>query len=122
MFSPPLSNSKDAIRSSGNGNVLTGNIFIMELREEFFVCLNNEALSRVRVYLYKPFYSRERENAKLRGTILSENGEINKTRNMETSQYFRRTREYVSPGRASIIDNRTKTSKLDMIKNIVPKL
>ena len=60
-------------------NVLTGNIFIMELREEFSVCLNNEALSRVRVYLYKPFYSRERENAKLRGTILSENGEINKT-------------------------------------------
>ena len=38
----------------------------MELREEFSVCLNNEALSRVRVYLYKPFYSRERENAKLR--------------------------------------------------------
>ena len=38
----------------------------MELREEFSVCLNNEALSRVRVYLYKPFYSMERENAKLR--------------------------------------------------------
>ena len=51
----------------------------MELREEFSVCLNNEALSRVRVYLYKPFYSRERESAKLRGTILSENREINKT-------------------------------------------
>ena len=48
-------------------NVLGGNIFIMELREDFSVCLNNEALSRVRVYLYKPFYSRERENAKLRG-------------------------------------------------------
>ena len=60
-------------------NVLTGYIFIMELREEFSVCLNNEALSRVRVYLYKPFYSREMENAKLKGTILSENGEINKT-------------------------------------------
>ena len=60
-------------------NVLTGNIFIMELIEEFSVCLNNEALSRVRVYLYKPFYSRERENAKLSGTILSENREINKT-------------------------------------------
>ena len=45
----------------------------MELREVFSVCLNNEALSRVRVYLYKSFYSRERENAKLRGTILSEN-------------------------------------------------
>ena len=58
---------------------VTGNIFIMELREEFSVCLNNEALSRGRVYLYTPFYSRERENAKLRGTILSENGEINKT-------------------------------------------
>ena len=51
----------------------------MELREEFSVCLNNEALSRVSVYLYKPFYSRERENAKLRGTKLSENREINKT-------------------------------------------
>ena len=51
----------------------------MELREEFSVCLNNEALSLVKVYLYKPFYSRERENAKLRGTKLSENREINKT-------------------------------------------
>ena len=47
----------------------------MELREEFSVCLNNKALSLVRVYLYKPFYSRERENAKLRGTNLSENRE-----------------------------------------------
>ena len=60
-------------------NVLAGNIFIMELREEFSVCLNNEALSRVRVNLNKPFYSRERENAQLRGTKLSENREINKT-------------------------------------------
>ena len=60
-------------------NVLAGNILIMELREEFSVCLNNETLSRVRVYLYKPSYSRERENAKLRGTKLSENREINKT-------------------------------------------
>ena len=51
----------------------------MELKEEFSVCLNNEALSRVRVYLYKPFSSGERENAKLRVTILSENREINKT-------------------------------------------
>ena len=51
----------------------------MELREEFSVCFNNEALSVVRVYLYKPFYSRKRENAKLRGTKLSENREINKT-------------------------------------------
>ena len=51
----------------------------MELREEFSVCLNNEALSRVRVYLYKPFNSRERENAKLRGTRLSKNREIKKT-------------------------------------------
>ena len=51
----------------------------MVLREEFSVLLNNEALSRVRVYLYKPFYSRaKRENAKLRGTKLSENSEINK--------------------------------------------
>ena len=46
----------------------------MELREEFSVCLNNLALSRVRVYLYKPFYSRERENAKLRGKIVREQG------------------------------------------------
>ena len=60
-------------------NVLAGNIFIMELREEFSVCFKNKALSRVRVYLYKPFYSRERENAKMRGTNMSENREINKT-------------------------------------------
>ena len=51
----------------------------MELKEGFSVCLNNEALSRVRMYLYTPFYSMERENAKLRGTKLSENREINKT-------------------------------------------
>ena len=56
-------------------NVLAGNIFIVELREEFSVCRNNEALSRVRVYFYKPFYSRERENAKLRETKLSKNRE-----------------------------------------------
>ena len=62
-----------------NNVLLAGKHFIMEFREEFSVCLNNEALSRVRVYLYKPFYSRERENAKLRGTRLSENREINKT-------------------------------------------
>ena len=55
-------------------NMLAGNIFIMELRE-YSVCRNNEALSRVRVYFYKPFYSRERENAKLRETKLSENRE-----------------------------------------------
>ena len=47
----------------------------MELREEFSVCLYNETLSRVRVYFYKPFYSRERENAKLGETKLSENRE-----------------------------------------------
>ena len=51
----------------------------MELREEFSVCINNEALSRVGVYLYKPFYFMERENAILRGTKLSKNREINKT-------------------------------------------
>ena len=51
----------------------------MELRDEFSVCLNNEALSRVRMYLYKPFYSRERENAKVRRSKLSENREINET-------------------------------------------
>ena len=51
----------------------------MELREEFSVCLINEALSRVTVYLFKPVYSREREKAKLRRTKLSENREINKT-------------------------------------------
>ena len=51
----------------------------MESTEEFSICLNNEALLRVRVYLYKPFYSRERENAKLRGKKLSENREMNKT-------------------------------------------
>ena len=94
----------------------------MELREEFSVCLNNEALSRVRVYLYKPFYSRERENAKMRGTILSENGEINKTWNMETSQYLRRTREYVPPWRASIIDNRTNITTLKLLNLIWLKI
>ena len=56
-------------------NMLAGNIFIMELREEFSVCRNNEALSRVRVYFYKSFYSRERENAKQGETKLSENRE-----------------------------------------------
>ena len=60
-------------------NVLAGDIFIIELRDEFSVCLNNEALSRVRMYLYKPFYSRERENAKVRRSKLSENREINET-------------------------------------------
>ena len=51
----------------------------MESTEEFSVCLINEALSLVRLYLYKPFYSKERENAKLRGTKLSETREINET-------------------------------------------
>ena len=59
-------------------NLIAGNIFIMELTEEYSVSLYNEALSGVRVYLYQPFYSRERENAKLSGTKLSENREINK--------------------------------------------
>ena len=39
----------------------------MELREEFSLCLNNEALSRVRVYLYKSFYSREKEKCQIEG-------------------------------------------------------
>ena len=62
-------------------NVLVGNAFIMELTEEFSVCLSiyNEALSRVRMYLYKSFYSRLRENVKLVGTKLSENRKFNKT-------------------------------------------
>ena len=90
----------------------------MELREEFSVSLNNEALSLVRVYLYKPFYYRERENTKLRVTILSENREINKTWNMETSQYLSRTREYVPPGRASIIDNRTNITTIKLLNLI----
>ena len=60
-------------------NVLAGDIFIIELRDEFSVCLNNEALSRVRMYLYKPFHSREWENAKVRRSKLSENREINET-------------------------------------------
>ena len=76
MFSPPLSNSKMVKNCN---NLPAENLFIMELRKEFSVCLNNEALSRFRVYLYKPFYSRERENAKSRGTKLLENREINKT-------------------------------------------
>ena len=60
-------------------NNVQGKFFIIELRDEFSVCLNNEALSRVRMYLYKPFYSRERENAKVRRSKLSENREINET-------------------------------------------
>ena len=94
----------------------------MELREEFSVCLNYVALSRVRVYLNKPFYSRERENAKLRGTKLSENGELNKTWNMETSQYLRKTKEYVPPGRASIIDNRTNITTIKLLNLIWLKI
>ena len=48
-------------------NVLAGNVFIVELTEEFSVChsIYNEALSRVRMYLYKSFYSRLVENVKL---------------------------------------------------------
>ena len=84
MFDPHVQSSsvKFQVRHTmvkNCNNMLAGNIFIMELREEFSVCLNNEAHSRVKVYLYKPFYSRESENAKLRGIILSENREINKT-------------------------------------------
>ena len=52
---------------------------------------------------------------------------------METSQYLRRTREQVPPGRASIIDasiidNRTNITTIKLLnlicfkKNIVPKL
>ena len=76
MFSPPQSNSKMVKNCN---SLLAENLFIMELREEFSVCIKNEALSRFRVYLYQPFYSRERENTKSRGTKLSENREINKT-------------------------------------------
>ena len=47
MISPPQSNSKMVKNCN---NLLAENIFNMELREEFSVCLNNEALSRVRVY------------------------------------------------------------------------
>ena len=78
----------------------------MELREEFSVCFNNEALSRVRV------------NAKLRGIKLSENRKINKTLNMETTQYLRRTREQVPPGRASIIDDRTNITTIKLLNLI----
>ena len=39
----------------------------MELREQFSVCLNNEALLRARVYLYKPFYSREKGKCQIEG-------------------------------------------------------
>ena len=47
----------------------------MELREEFSVCHNNEALSRVRVYLYKPFYSREKGKCQIEGNkIVKEQG------------------------------------------------
>ena len=79
MFSPPLLFQLRHRMVKNCNSVLAGNFFIMELRGEFYVCLNNEALSPVRVYLYKPFYSRERENAKWRGTKWPENREINKT-------------------------------------------
>ena len=47
----------------------------MELREEFSVCLNNEALSLVMVYLYKPFYSREKGKCQIeRNKIEREQG------------------------------------------------
>ena len=35
---------------------------------------------------------------------------------METSQYLRRTREQILPGRASIIHHNYKTTKLDLFK------
>ena len=73
------------------------------------------------MYLYKPFYSRERENAKLRGIKLSENREINKTWNMETSQYLRRIREQVPPRRASIIDTRTDITAIKLLNLICLK-
>ena len=46
---------------------------------------------------------------------------------METSQYLRRTREQILPGRASIIDNRTNITTIKLLnliclKYIVPKL
>ena len=55
--------------------MLAGNIFIIELREEFSVGLNNEAGPRVRVYLYKLFYSRERKKCQTEGNnIVREQG------------------------------------------------
>ena len=35
---------------------------------------------------------------------------------METSQYLRRTREQILPGRASIIDNRTNITTIKLLK------
>ena len=97
----------------------------MESTEEFSVCLNNEALLRVRLYLYKPFYSRKRENAKLRGTKLSENREkmkhgekpiFKKNKGTGTSWkglYYRYKNKH----------HNYKTIKLDLFKkNILPNL
>ena len=59
-------------------NVVAGIIFIIELTEVFSVCLSiyNEAFLGVRVYLYKPVYSRERGNAKLREQNCQKTGKL----------------------------------------------
>ena len=59
-------------------NVLAGNIFIMELREEFSVCRNNEALSRVRVYFTSHFILGKGKCQTEGNKIVREQG-INKT-------------------------------------------
>ena len=41
---------------------------------------------------------------------------------METSQYLRRTREYVPPGRVSIIDNRTNIATIKLLNLICLKI
>ena len=40
---------------------------------------------------------------------------------METSQYLRRTREQILPGRASIIDNRTNITTIKLLNLICLK-
>ena len=43
-------------------------------------------------------------------------------RNMETSQYLRRTMEQVPPGRASVIDNRTNITTIKLLNLICLKI
>ena len=91
------------------------------------MCLSiyNEALSGVRVYLYKPYYSRQRENVKL--------GEQNcqRTAKLIKHETWRQVNIYEEQGNRYLLGglllqdkhHNYKTTKLDLFKkNLVPKL